>query len=86
MAKTVSAKEIGRRIRELREKLGMTGEGLADKIGTDKGTVSRIERGLAGIDTDRLQEIASALGIDARLLLAPPTGPHSRRAAANDVA
>lgn len=79
MAK-VSAKEIGRRVRETRERRGMTGEGLAEKIGTDKGTISRIERGLAGIDTDRLQDIALALGIDPRTLLAPPE-PRSPRAA-----
>ncbi len=90
--KRVSVKEIGRRVREQRERLKMTGEALAQKIGTDKGTVSRIERGLAGVDTDRLQSIAAALSLDARDLLAPidprpPRGDHAtpRRAAARDV-
>ena len=80
MARHLSAKDIGRRVREIRERLSMTGEELAEKIGTDKGTISRIERGLAGLDTDRLQRIGTALGIDARSLLDPEPRP-SRQSA-----
>lgn len=72
MARKVSAKEIGRRIRLARKKAGMTGGALAEKIGTDKGTISRIERGEAGLSTDRLQEIAVALAVEPSTLLAPP--------------
>ncbi len=87
MAKRVSAKEIGRRIRETRERLGMTGEALAQKIGTDKGTVSRIERGEAGLSVERFQQIADALGLDPATLLAPPKGRRviPRRVAAREV-
>jgi transcriptional regulator with XRE-family HTH domain len=49
----------------------MTGEGLAEKVHTDKGTISRIENGQAGLSTDRLQDIAAALGLDPAALLAP---------------
>jgi transcriptional regulator with XRE-family HTH domain len=71
MARGVSAKEIGQRIREAREAQKMSGEVLGQKIGTDKGTVSRIERGEAGLSVERLQRIADALGVDPSSLLTP---------------
>ena len=71
MSKLASVKEIGRRIREAREAAGLTGEGLAEKIRSDKGTISRIERGLVRLDVIRLQRIAAVLGLEASDLLAP---------------
>jgi len=62
-------KFIGRRIRAARLARGMTGEELAEKIGSDKGSVSRVERGMAGLSVERLQRIAAALGIEAADLL-----------------
>jgi len=69
MARRTSGKEIGRRIRAARLARGVTGEWLAEKIGTDKGTVSRIEHGATGLSTDRLQDIAAALGAEVGVLL-----------------
>lgn len=49
---------------------------LAALVGTDKATISRLERGQAGISVERLQRIASALGADPAVLLSsvsPPT-------------
>ena len=79
MARHASVKEIGRHIRQERERQGMTGEELGKKIGTDKGTISRIERGEAGLSTDRLQEIATALGVTPAVLLAQEPEPHRAR-------
>jgi transcriptional regulator with XRE-family HTH domain len=59
----------------------MTGEALASKIGTDKGTISRIENGKAGLDIERLQDIAAALGIDPASLLLPPRARRDARLA-----
>jgi len=69
VARPVSLKFIGRRIRAARLARGMTGEELAEKIGSDKGSVSRVERGMAGLSVERLQRIAAALGIEAADLL-----------------
>lgn len=48
----------------MREKRGLTGGELADKIGTDKGTISRLEQGRVGLSVERLQKIASALSVE----------------------
>jgi transcriptional regulator with XRE-family HTH domain len=64
MARLVSRKEIGNRIRSAREAKGWTCEDLAERIRSDKGTISRIERGEAGLGVERLQEIAATLEID----------------------
>lgn len=76
MAKVSTAADIGARIRAAREAKGLTAEQLGEKIGTDKGTVSRIERGLAGLDVERLQEIANALGVPVEdLIRSKPRSP-----------
>lgn len=52
-------------------KLGLTLAQLAAKVETDKGTMSRIERGLASLTTERLLVIAAALGVEPGQLLQP---------------
>lgn len=51
------------RIKELRKKCGLTQEELADKIGTTTQTVGRWENRTVSISIQRLNEIASALGV-----------------------
>ncbi|MBU0593343.1 MAG: helix-turn-helix domain-containing protein [Gammaproteobacteria bacterium] len=53
---------IGETIRRLREASGMTQADLADKIGTDKGNVSRMEKKGQGT-LERLSDTADALGV-----------------------
>lgn len=82
MAKgVITSAEIGERVRRARKALGLSVADLATRTGTDKGTISRIERGEAGISVERLQEIANALGMDPANLLHPPRGrrPPARR-------
>lgn len=69
MARVASTTEIGQRIRKERKARGMSAEALAAKVRTDKGTISRIERGVAGLDVERLQRIANALGLTPASLL-----------------
>jgi transcriptional regulator with XRE-family HTH domain len=66
---------VGRSIRKLRESRGLTGEQLAARIGSDKGTISRIERGEAGLSVERLQKIAAVLGVPVSELLAESNRP-----------
>lgn len=53
---------IGKRIKELREEVGMTQDQLADKTGLLKPNISRIESGKYSTGQDILSKIASALG------------------------
>lgn len=66
--------EIGERIRQKREALGMKQNQLAEKAGILAPTLSRIERGTNGRDTtfptlENLQAIATALGCSCADLL-----------------
>lgn len=51
------------RIKELRKERGLTQEELAEKIGTTTQTVGRWENRTVSISIQRLNEIASALGV-----------------------
>ena len=58
----VDAFILGERLREERQKVGLTQEQLADKIGTKKSYISRIENGHADIQLSTLQKIFQGLG------------------------
>lgn len=53
--------QVGRRIREERERLGMRLEDLAGAIGVSGSYLSRIERGERGLDSLALRRIAAEL-------------------------
>lgn len=61
--------EIGRRIREKRQKAGMSQETLAEKAGISPVTVSRIEGGVTAASVETFQKLAQALGSDAAEVL-----------------
>ena len=52
---------------DARKKAGLTQEELARRIGTDKGYISRIERGLTVPTVSTLYRIASAMGFTVEL-------------------
>ena len=54
--------EIGRRIRQRRTGLGLDQGQLAERIGRDRGFVSRVENGKAGEKVEDLLAIARELG------------------------
>lgn len=62
-------KLIGSRIAIARKALGMNQEDLATRIGTNKQTVSRWERGLRSPDGVYLYAIASTCGCSSDFLL-----------------
>lgn len=49
------------RIRELRESRGMSGQKLADKLGTSRGQIYQLENGLRGLDVGWIRRLAVAL-------------------------
>lgn len=60
---------IGERIKFFRKQRGYTQQELGDKIGATKMAISKYERGLVSkIDTDTVEEIANALGVEPVIL------------------
>jgi transcriptional regulator with XRE-family HTH domain len=55
---------LGRALRELRHKAGMTQEQVAEQLGADATLVSRIERGKRGVRWHTLQRFLRVLGAD----------------------
>jgi transcriptional regulator with XRE-family HTH domain len=60
---------IHNRIEELRKKLGLSQEALADVVGVDKTAVSHWENGIARPDMSRLPAVAAALGVSVDALI-----------------
>lgn len=54
---------LGRAIRQLREKRGMTQEGLAHEAGSTAATIGAIERGLTNPSWGTVEGIAAALDV-----------------------
>ncbi len=57
------------RIRELRQKLGLTAKNLAERVDTTEATISRIESGKQSLSQTWLQKISQALGVQIAALL-----------------
>jgi transcriptional regulator with XRE-family HTH domain len=53
--------EVGKNIRKIREKRGITLQDLADKLGISKAQLSRLETGHRPIKTEMVVEIAELL-------------------------
>lgn len=93
--KAETTKEIGARIRNARNRSGLTGTQLGERMGLAKDQVSKIESGKRRVDVAELAKAAAALGVSVRYLLgeperstlavaarlAPGAGPDSMRAA-----
>jgi len=59
---------IGARVRDIREDLGMTSTELARKVGISQAQISRLEGGKQGWRSHTLQKVAKALGVTAGFL------------------
>lgn len=55
--------ESGKRIKELRQKEGMTQDSLSEKLGITKNAYQKIERGANGAKIDTLVELAEIFNI-----------------------
>jgi transcriptional regulator with XRE-family HTH domain len=54
---------LGKRIRTLRKRRGLTQEGLAEKIGTSSKYIGEIERGRVNFSVDIAEKIAGGLDV-----------------------
>jgi len=62
-------KRLGKVLREARLKAQMTQEGLAFAAGVHPTYISQVERGIIAPTTDRLEQLAKALGVPASTLI-----------------
>jgi transcriptional regulator with XRE-family HTH domain len=60
---------VGDRVREAREKRGLTQEKLAERTGLSKGFLSDVENGNSDISSENLLKVADALGANLDYLL-----------------
>jgi transcriptional regulator with XRE-family HTH domain len=69
--------KIGKRIRLLRKKLGITQAELASRLETDGNTVSRWERDKLGVRSDNLSKLAVVLNTSVAYLIGETDNPLS---------
>ncbi|GIQ67907.1 XRE family transcriptional regulator [Xylanibacillus composti] len=72
-------KQVGARIRSLRKEKGMSQEDLAELIDTSHSYIGYVERGEQNITLLTLEKIATALGVEAKELLAYQGLPYDQR-------
>jgi transcriptional regulator with XRE-family HTH domain len=60
---------IIRRLREAREKAGLTQEELADVLGADRGIINKIEMNRRRLDAQELKLLCERLGVSADFIL-----------------
>lgn len=56
-------KEVGRKIREIRERRGFTTSDVANIVGIDRATVSKLEAANWSPTLDQVLRIAAAIGV-----------------------
>ena len=61
---------VGRRIRAWRTQRGLTQQQLAEALGVSESYIQHVEQGARSLRVDKLLELAAALGVPARDLLA----------------
>lgn len=84
-----AAEKIGTRVREARERLGVSQQDLADLSEVNVATLGKIERGVQSPNLASLVKIATALEVDASTLVAGITaadyGPKKRQITVRDL-
>lgn len=58
-----TTKQIGQRLRELREQAGISQEKMAELVGVSKGQIQKYEYGVNMMNTEKLQKAADALSV-----------------------
>lgn len=67
----MNQKEVGKRIKLIRESKGLTREELARKLNVVERTIANYEQGQRGSNTNTLDKIAKALGVSVIDILYP---------------
>ena len=74
MSKNVIYEKVGKRVKEVRKKSGLTQEDLAEKIGVSATYISSIERGLSFPRGEVLVGILNALNVSSDLVFCDVVG------------
>jgi len=67
--------QVGKRVKEIREQMGMTQESLAFKAEIHPSFLSHIERGTKKASLETIEKLAGALGVPTQNLFAPQDAP-----------
>lgn len=59
----------GKRLKKLRKQAGKTQEQIAEAVGLEPGTISRIERGVKGLSIDSLLVLSEVYGVSTDYIL-----------------
>lgn len=70
---TVDRAVLGQRLRELRERRGVSQSALADAIGESQSTFSQMERGVMEIPAAKIPEICEAIDCTFEEFFQPPS-------------
>jgi ribosome-binding protein aMBF1 (putative translation factor) len=62
---------FGQRVRDIRAKMGLSQEGLAEKCDLDRSYIGGVERGERNVSLINIKRIAHALGVSAREFFEP---------------
>ncbi|HLH26250.1 MAG TPA: helix-turn-helix transcriptional regulator [Chloroflexota bacterium] len=82
-AADAEARQIGRRIRELRQARGLTGEELAARAGISTHHLARLERGERDSGLPPIEPLLAAMGCTLQDLIPPDTTAQPRERAAS---
>ena len=63
MAKVLTSKEIGFRLKQLRQRAGISQEKLAELVGVSTNQLQKYESGSNMMNTEKLQAVANALTV-----------------------
>lgn len=63
MAKTLTSKEIGFKLKQLRQQAGFSQERMAEVVGISIFQLQKYESGQNMMNTDKLQRVANALSV-----------------------
>ena len=74
MSKNVIYEKVGKRVKEVRKKSGLTQEDLAEKVGVSATYISSIERGLSFPRGEVLVGILNALNVSSDLVFCDVVG------------
>jgi transcriptional regulator with XRE-family HTH domain len=76
MGTILTSKQIGWKLRKLRQQAGWTQEYLAEKIGVSTQQIQNYESGSNKLNTDRLQQLAQALDVPVQAFFTDEAEPY----------